>query len=110
MRKLIVVTIALALFVSVTSANATVCYWNCKPPVKPAGQTFTGHTPWWLWAIGGCASDILLASASKSAKGFGELTNAEADSCGLLYWYNTSTGNLIFVPHKPITTLPERTN
>jgi len=96
---------SLALTAAVTPSKAV----NLTSAPLP-GKTFGVGPQWTVWAIFGCASSIIVAAMQKNALGKGELTPPEAWTCGLLEYYNAATGKLKFVPHTPITTLPERTN
>lgn len=44
---------------------------------------------WWIMA---CPSSIILAASAKNWRRHAELTTEEAWTCGLLYWWNESTG------------------
>ena len=105
-NKLIATALAASLaFGAVTPSMAAVN----PAPIVPAPTTGAGGA-WPVWVIGSCAASIILAAMQKNYLGKGELTPPEAWTCGLLEFYNAATGKLKFVPHKPITTLPERTN
>lgn len=84
MRKLLAITTALALFASVSSANATVCEGWCKPKPAP-GHTFGGGSNWWIFV---CPVGIVSAALVANARNNRELTTQEAWTCGLLYWPN----------------------
>lgn len=62
-------------------------------PLPPGGggssSSSAGHALWWFFV---CPSDIVAAAMVKNWKRHKELTNQEAWTCGLLYWYNEATG------------------
>lgn len=79
MIKKIALAAALA-FSSVTAAHAVVH----KPPTLTSGAG-----PTWLpWTIIGCAGGVVIAALAKNYSGQGELTQAQAMTCGAYYWIN----------------------
>jgi hypothetical protein len=108
LRKLIGAALAVSMVAALPTASQARIY--CPPKVVPHGKVFGGGGSGAVWGIFGCASSIILAAMQKNALGKGELTPPEAWTCGLLEYYNAATGKLVYVPHTPICTLPERCN
>ena len=99
-KKLLIALVAVAL---ATPAFATVVV-----PKPVPGPLFSRTAPVGPYIVFGCASGIIAAAIAKNAQGYGELTQAEAATCGALYWANAASGRLTYVAHKVICTQPER--
>ena len=80
--KITAVALAAALAFSPTLASAQVAV----PVVSSAHHS---ATPWWLFI---CPVSLVTAASVKNWKRNKQLTNEEAWTCGLLYWYNEATG------------------
>lgn len=81
-NRLIVATLAVALAFSPSLAFA-----QAPPPV--VHHSHHSGAAWWIVA---CPGAIIAAASVKSWKRHKELTTEEAWTCGLLYWWNESTG------------------
>jgi hypothetical protein len=56
---------------------------------RPAPPPTHGHfNPTAVWIIFGCASSIIFTAYVKHLKQHRELTQQEAMTCGLAYWFN----------------------
>ena len=107
LRKLIGAALAVSMVAAMPTASQA--HYYHKMVVVP-GKHFGSGGSGAVWGIFGCAGSIILAAMQKNALGKGELTPPEAWTCGLLEYYNAATGRLVYVPHTPICTLPERCN
>ena len=67
----------LALSTVTTSAGFT-------PPPQNTGS----FNPTAFWIIFGCAGSVVLAAIAKNASQHQQLTQQEAMTCGLAYWFN----------------------
>ena len=72
-----------SLAVSAAPANAVIV----RPPVSAGGVH--ASTAYWILA---CPAGIISAAMVKNWKRHKELTQQEAWTCGLLYWWNEGTG------------------
>ncbi len=61
-------------------------------PAGGGGSSSSSAGTWGPWVIMGCAGAIITAAAVKSYKRKKELTQPEAWTCGLQYWWNEATG------------------
>ena len=53
----------------------------------PTPAPSSSAAPVGIWLIFGCASGIILAAAVANARDNRELTQSEAITCGLLFWF-----------------------
>ncbi len=78
--KVLAAALAGSLVLSSTSSHAG--------PAPSLGRQFGAGTSGWLWAIFGCSSGIIVAAMVANSQQNRQLTQAEALSCGLLFWFN----------------------
>lgn len=83
MKKITTILLIVALAMSPFTASAFT-----TPPPSPSSSVHTG-TAWWIMA---CPGGVVTAAMVKNWKRHKELTQQEAWTCGLLYWWNEASG------------------
>jgi hypothetical protein len=85
MKKVATILLVAAFAMSSFTASAIITQ---PPPPGTSGGVHTG-TAWWIMA---CPGGVVTAAMVKNWKRHKELTQQEAWTCGLLYWWNEATG------------------
>lgn len=78
--RLVAIAASVSLALSTVTANAGF------PPPPPSTHGGFNATPFWI--IFGCAGSVVLAALAKNASQHQPLTQQEAMTCGLAYWFN----------------------
>ncbi len=77
------VSLAASALLAVSTVTADAGMARVPPHTSSGHGTATG-----VWIIFGCAGSIILAAWVKNVRQHRELTQQEAMTCGLLYWFN----------------------
>ncbi len=88
--KALKLTMAAALFAGTLAASSAPANAACfRGGVCTGGTTVHTGAIYWILA---CPAGIITAAMAKNWKRHKELTQQEAWTCGLLYWWNEGTG------------------